>query len=202
MLEALSQLTKFHKENCSLYRDFVNTLFRPVRIEKLEDVPYLPVKAFKEFEIKSVENDEVYKIMRSSGTSGKYSQIFLDKETAQLQTRALVDNFTHHFGGNRFPMLIIDSESTVKDRMKFSARTAAINGFSMFSRERCFALNDDMELDIQRVQEFLTKYKDKKIFVFGFTFLIWQSFIEKLKNLTQEINLQNSFILHGGGWKN
>ena len=48
MLETLSQLTKFHKENCSLYRDFVNTLFGPVRIENLEDVPFLPVKAFKE----------------------------------------------------------------------------------------------------------------------------------------------------------
>lgn len=200
-LDTLLELTQYHKERCSIYRDYVETLFDSVEIEKLDDLPFLPVRAFKEFEIKSVVNDEIYKIMRSSGTSGRHSQIFLDKETAKLQTRALVDSFKYNFGGNRFPMLIIDSQTTVKHRQKFSARTAAINGFSMFSTERCFALNDDMQLDLGRVQEFLKKNKDKKIFVFGFTFLIWQAFIEKLKTLNTEVNLQNAFILHGGGWK-
>jgi hypothetical protein len=139
--------------------------------------------------------------MRSSGTAGQYSQIFLDKETAQKQTRALVDIFTDAFGKSRFPMLVIDAESTVKDRLKFSARTAAINGFSMFSRERCFALDDNMVPDYARIRAFLEQNGEKPIFVFGFTFLIWNALVKELRRAGERLNLDRAFILHGGGWK-
>ena len=45
----------------------------------------------------------------------------------------LVNFFTKKFGTSRLPMLVIDSEKTINDRSNFSARTAAINGFGIFS---------------------------------------------------------------------
>lgn len=201
LVDDLNALTLHHKNCCKLYEDYVGTMFPNAHPSQLADVPFLPVRAFKEFEIKSIPDDKIFKVMRSSGTGGKQSQIYLDKETAQKQSLALVEGFGSYFGTGRFPMLIIDAENTVRDRQKFSARTAAINGFSMFSRGRCFALNDDMRPDFDRVRAFLASNVDKRIFVFGFTFLIWNAFIQELQRRGDVLCLENSFFLHGGGWK-
>ena len=117
--------------------------------------------------------------MNSSGTGGRQSIIYLDQETVRLQQAKLIEIFQNSFGRARFPMLVIDAESTVKDRKKFSARTAAINGFSIFSRGRAFALNDDLEIDVPRIKAFLEKFSGKRILIFGFTFIIWEKFIQK-----------------------
>lgn len=201
LIDELNALTQHHKSNCKLYGDYVDSMFPEKPATQLTDIPFLPVSAFKEFEIKSIPDDAIYKTMRSSGTLGKFSQIFLDKETAQKQTHALVESFGDYFGKGRFPMLVIDAESTVKDRLKFSARTAAINGFSMFSRGRCFALDDGMTLDFDRIRAFLEDHAGKRIFVFGFTFLIWSALIQELQKRSKTLPLENSFFLHGGGWK-
>lgn len=201
LIDDLNALTEYHRSHCKLYRDYVASMFSQRQATQLADLPFLPVRAFKEFEIKSIPDGAVYKTMRSSGTSGKFSQIFLDKETAQNQTRALVETFGDSFGNGRFPMLVIDSESTVKDRQKFSARTAAINGFSMFSRGRCFALDDGMTLDFDRIRAFLHDHAGKRVFVFGFTFLIWSALVKELQQRGETLPLENAFLLHGGGWK-
>lgn len=201
IIDRLNFLTDHHIQNCPLYADYTMTMFPQKTISTLEDIPYLAVRAFKEFALKSVNDDEVYKTMRSSGTSGQFSQIFLDKHTAKLQTQTLIEIFADTFGKGRFPMLVIDCESTVRDRRRFSARTAAINGFSMFSRGREFALNDDMQLEFDRVEAFLKKHDGKSIFVFGFTYLIWQALIQPLLQSGRSLNLKNAFFLHGGGWK-
>lgn len=201
LIEELNELTGYHVENCELYRNYIKSFFPVIKSHSINDIPYIPVRAFKQFELKSISSNNVYKVMQSSGTSGLQSKIFLDKITAKEQTKALVKNFGLNFGNNRFPMLIIDCESTVTNRLKFSARTAGINGFSMFARSRCFALNDDLTFNFERVDEFLQKHKGRKIFIFGFTFLIWSAFIEFLSSKRKKIDLSNGFILHGGGWK-
>ncbi|WP_443645015.1 LuxE/PaaK family acyltransferase [Candidatus Ponderosibacter sp. Uisw_141_02] len=202
IVKELSELTQHHRQACDLYRHYVDSMFPLEPAPKLlSDLPYLPVRAFKEHELKSVLDSQVYKVMRSSGTSGHFSKIFLDKRTAQLQTRALVDGFADYFGKGRFPMLIIDNRKTVADRNFYSARTAAINGFSMFSRGQCFALDDDMEVDFPAVKAFLRKYEGTKIFIFGFTSIVWSKFIQTLAKQTEALDLSNAFLLHGGGWK-
>ena len=202
ILRELNELTHHHRQACDIYRYYVDSMFslEPAPT-MLSDLPYLPVRAFKEHELKSVPDSQVYKVMRSSGTSGHPSKIFLDKRTAQLQTRALVEVFADFFGNGRFPMLIIDNRKTVSDRNFYSARTAAINGFSMFSRGQCFALDDDMEVDFPAVKAFLHKYKEAKIFIFGFTSIVWGKFIQAVAKQSEAIDLSNAFLLHGGGWK-
>ena len=202
IFDELKYLTNHHIESCDLYQDYLKTLFPEFEsAETLSDLPYLPVRAFKDFTLKSVDDQNIYKVMRSSGTTGRPSMIYLDKQTAQLQIRTLINSFADTFGDGRFPMLIIDSQKTVSDRRFFSARTAAINGFSMFSKGRCFALDENMVLDVAAVKEFLAEHAGKQIFIFGFTFLVWKQFVEALKCINTKIDLTNSFLLHGGGWK-
>lgn len=201
LLEDLVALTELHSSRCKEYADFVQSLFRIQSVGTLADIPYLPVRAFKEFELLSIDRSDVFKTMLSSGTSGKQSKIYLDKETSQTQSKTLIKIFIDTFSNSRFPMLVIDAESTVADKRKFSARTAAINGFSLFSKKRCFALNDDMTLDLERVRSFIKENKEQKIFVFGFTFVIWKNFVQSLLKTGEKLDLSNAFFLHGGGWK-
>ena len=82
--------------------------------------------------------------MNSSGTSGAAtSKIYMDKENAKTQTKILKAIVSDFIGKNRMPMLIIDSESIVKIRGNFSARTAGVVGFSIFGKDHTFALNGE-----------------------------------------------------------
>lgn len=202
IVNELKELTNHHRQACDLYRYYTDAVFPEVAKAKcLADLPYLPVRAFKEFELKSVRDKDVYKVMRSSGTSGNFSKIFLDKHTARLQTHALISGFTSFFGKGRFPMLVIDNKNTVTNRDFFSARTAAINGFSMFSHGKCFALDDEMKFDFSAVRDFLNIHKGRRIFIFGFTSIVWLNFIRELDEKGEALDLADGFLLHGGGWK-
>lgn len=98
-------------------------------------------------------------------------------------------------------MLILDSSAVVKNRNMFSARGAGILGFSMFGSKRCYALNEEMELDIESMRAFLETYQGETIFMFGFTFMIWQHFYKKLLESGYKPDLSKGVLIHGGGWK-
>lgn len=200
--KSMWSLNEHHIKNCNIFSNFAKAIFSEIKDKNsLNELPYLPVRAFKEFDILSIDKNDVFKTMNSSGTTGTQSKIYLDKETAKNQSSSLIETFTDLFGNKRFPMLIIDSEKTVKDRAKFSARTAAINGFSLFSRNRCFALDDNLNLNLSDIESFLQKHDGQTIFIFGFTFVIWNNFINELSQKSIKLPLKDSFLLHGGGWK-
>ncbi len=203
MLEAMRQLIQWHAEQCLGYQQVIQALqVEPSRLERLEDVPYLPVRLFKEFDLLSIPRDDVFKTMTSSGTSGQQvSKIFLDKATASLQTKVLSRLMTDLLGKKRIPMLVIDSPSVLKDRLAFSARGAGILGFSMFGLDVTYALNNDMQLDISAVNSFIERHCEGPIFVFGFTFMIWQYLVQSLLKSNSRLALDRAILLHGGGWK-
>ena len=75
LLDDLVNLTERHRVGCRFYRDYIDSMFASTATPtSLADLPYLPVRAFKQFDLKSVPDDDVYKVMRSSGTSGTHSQ--------------------------------------------------------------------------------------------------------------------------------
>lgn len=203
MLQALRQLTQWHSQQCADYHRVMQTLqVTPANLNRLEDLPFLPVRLFKEFELLSVPRDAVFKTMTSSGTSGQQvSRIYLDKVTASLQTKVLSRLMTELLGKKRVPMLVIDSPSVLKDRLAFSARGAGILGFSMFGLDVTYALDDDMKLDIGALESFLTRNPVGPIFIFGFTFMIWQYLVKPLVSSGYRLPLDRGILLHGGGWK-
>ena len=167
-----------------------------------EDIPMLHVGLFKDFELKSVPDEEVFKSMTSSGTTGqRVSNIVLDRKTAADQQKALVSIVSDFIGDERLPFLIIDSCDVLKNRNRFSARGAGIMGFSIFGSRTCYALDEDMSLNFDRVSEFLEKYKGRKILVFGFTYIIWKHFYKALLESGRRLDISNGILIHGGGWK-
>lgn len=150
----------------------------------------------------SVERSEVVKTMTSSGTTGQaVSKIFLDKETSTNQQVALVKIVSSFIGPKRLPMIILDSSSVVKNREMFSARGAGILGFSIFGREKVYALDENMQLDIPALSAFLDKHRDEHILLFGFTFMIWQHFYKEILKSGYKPDLSKGILFHGGGWK-
>src|SRR5579883_1680540 len=153
MLSGLSQLTLHHRARCPQYARLLDVLHPGLAaFSKIEDVPYLPVGLFKSHELKSVPESEVYKVLTSSGTTGsRVSRIVLDRATAERQARALASIVGAVLGRERLPMLIIDSKDFLSDRKTFSARAAAILGFSSFGRDHAYALDQDLRLDVPAV---------------------------------------------------
>ena len=213
MTKRQADLTLHHFRNCEAYRRMAESVgLNEQELQKFDgtektyyDLPFLPVRLFKELDLKSVPDEEIFKTMTSSGTTGQaVSKIYLDRATASNQQKTMVKIVSDFTGSSRMPMLIIDCPSVVKNRAMFSARGAGILGFSIFGLDKTYALNDDMQLDIEAVQAFLQKHAGKRILLFGFTFMIWQHFYQELVRLKEQgtvFDFSNAVMIHGGGWK-
>ena len=206
LTERLTALTLLHRERCGVYRKYLDSIgFEPEKVERYEDIPFIPVRLFKQLDLKSAADEDIVKVMTSSGTTGQaVSRIYLDRATASAQQKAMIKIVSDHTGSARMPMIIIDSPSVLKNRMMFSARGAGILGFSMFGTKKMYALNDEMQLDTQGLAEFLEANSGRRIFLFGFTFMIWQHFYKELVRLKEKgitFDLSDAVMIHGGGWK-
>lgn len=206
LTERLLDLTRLHRNNCNQYADMLDSIsFDIDKAGSYEDLPFLPVRLFKEMELRSVPEADIVKTMTSSGTTGQsVSKIYLDRATSSNQQKTMVKIVSDFTGSARMPMIIIDSPSVLKDRKKFSARGAGILGFSIFGSKKMYALNEEMKLDVDELRKFLEQHKGQRILLFGFTFMIWQHFYKELVRLQKEgitFDLAQGILVHGGGWK-
>lgn len=206
LTERLIELSKLHEEKCPEYNNMVRAAGVDLsKVKSYKQLPFLPVRLFKELALKSVSDDEIVKTMTSSGTTGQaVSKIYLNRATSANQQKTMVKIVSDFTGSSRMPMIIVDCPSVVKNRAMFSARGAGILGFSMFGSKKIYALDDDMKLDVDGLREFLETHKGEKILLFGFTFMIWQHFYKELCRLKEEgitFDLSNGIMIHGGGWK-
>ena len=206
LTERLKDLTKLHQTNCPEYARILASInFDSDRLTSYRELPFLPVRLFKELDLRSIPKNDVIKTMTSSGTTGQaVSKIYLDRVTSSNQQKTMVKIVSDFTGSSRMPMIIIDCPSVVKDRAMFSARGAGILGFSIFGAKKIYALDDTMKLDVDALKVFLDKYGNQRILLFGFTFMVWQHFYKELLRLKEEgisFDLSNGILIHGGGWK-
>ena len=199
----LNKLSIHHYKSSESYKKMMDAIGYKINEENCyTKLPFLPVRLFKIFDLLSVKKKEVIKTMTSSGTSGQaVSRIYLDKNTASNQTKVLTKIVSSFIGKKRMPMIILDSESVIKDRKLFSARGAGILGFSMFGSRRIYALDENMNLRLDALSQFLEKYKNENIFMYGFTFIIWQHFYKQIIEKKIKLDLSDAILIHGGGWK-
>jgi len=199
----LTQLTRHHYNNCPAYSKMMDGIgYNYTKEYNYNELPFLPVRLFKMLDLLSVGKEEIVKTMTSSGTSGQaVSRIYLDRDTSANQTKVLTKIVSSFIGKQRVPMIIIDTDAILKNRNLFSARGAGILGFSIFGSKRIYALNEEMELNTDLILEFLDNHKNERIFLFGFTFMIWQHFYKQLVEKGIKLDLSNAVLIHGGGWK-
>jgi len=126
----INRLNSLHAEHCEPYRKIQKAYgVYDRRFSEIEDFLFIPVSLFKDFDLKSINEADIIKVLTSSGTtSSKVSRIFLDKTTSRYQTKALSVIVQDFIGAKRLPMLIVDTPNVIKDRRLFSARGAGILG--------------------------------------------------------------------------
>jgi hypothetical protein len=198
LLEELSGLVEHHRERCEPYaRILAANGYEGAG--SVADLPWLPVRLFKNLDLKSIPDDEVFKVLTSSGTTGEVSKIYLDKAAAATQTRQLGATVQSVLGPKRLPMLLVDTKAMLKDRKSFSARGAGVLGMSTFGRDHVWALDNDGLVDVASIKGFLEKHGDAPFLIFGFTFMVWLHLYEVA--LENGLDLSNGILIHSGGWK-
>lgn len=205
LLAGLVELTEHHRRGSDTYRRMIDTVFgNAVAVPvSLTEIPWLPVRLFKRIDLVSVPQEQIVKQLVSSGTTGQaVSRIYLDSETAGLQTKALSKIASEFLGRQRLPMVIVDDNSFLRNRAVFSARAAGIVGFSTFGRDHFYLLDKDLEPDWDGLKRHLAKHASSPVLLFGFTFIVWQQFIERARRAGLKISFpRGSILVHGGGWK-
>lgn len=203
LFKGLLELTQHHKEGCDQYARMLKAMgFDQNSAARCADIPFIPVRMFKEYELLSVPKEDIQKTMTSSGTSGqKVSKIFLDKQNVRNQTKTLTQIITSFIGKKRLPLLLLDTEMVKKDRSMFSARGAGIIGFSTFGRDVTYALDADMKIDIPKIKAFLEKHEGEDILLFGYTYMIWQHVVRELEKAGETLPIKKGILFHIGGWK-
>ena len=55
LLRTMQELTEWHRHHCVPYQRFLDAIdYAPSAVKTLEDVPFLPIRAFKELHMKSL----------------------------------------------------------------------------------------------------------------------------------------------------
>lgn len=199
----LTALTLHHYESCPEYRKILDVLgYDPTREYACTELPFIPVRLFKNHELCSVPREKIVKTLTSSGTSGQaVSKIFLDADNVRSQSKTLNEIISSFIGKQRLPLLLLDTEMIKKDRSMYSARGAGIIGFSIFGRNSVYALDADMNLDLEKVAAFCEKHAEEPILMFGYTYMIWQFVVRALEESGHGFSMKNAVLFHIGGWK-
>ncbi len=206
LTEQLLSLTQHHYQHCAYYKNFIDALcsqsVNPQSMNTLEQIPALAASLFKYYSLKSIADDDVFKRMHSSGTSGaELSTIALDRSTAQLQTKALGKILQSVVGRQRLPTLIVDHNQLLNNKSAFSARGAGVQGLSMFGRDQTHVLNQDMTLNWLAFDQFYERYRDTPVMMFGFTFMVWLHLLKQIKASRRQYDFSKLYLIHSGGWK-
>jgi phenylacetate-coenzyme A ligase PaaK-like adenylate-forming protein len=199
----LNELTQYHYSHCNEYNKILKRLdYNPDTLSTPEEQPMIPVRLFKEYDLLSVPKEEIVKTMTSSGTAGQsVSKIFLNKENTHIQTKALMSIIASFLGRSRLPLIILDTNLLKTDRSIFSARGAGTTGFMIFGSDILFALDENMQINISAIQEFLNKHKKETVLFFGYTYIIWQYIVCPLKENNVSFDIPKGILFHSGGWK-
>lgn len=200
LLDILTILDQHHRQQCQAYRQIVDE--HNGEAHTFSELPFLAVRLFKYMALSSVKKEEVFKTLQSSGTTGaQVAKVILDAQTSRRQSKVLVKIMQETLGKQRLPMLIIDSPAVLKDKNQFSARGAGIQGMAFFGRQHTYALDENMQPNWPVIDEFVTKFGQQPVLIFGFTFMVWLYFIQALKEQQKAISLPNATLIHSGGWK-
>ncbi len=203
LAEGLCDLTRKHYAQCGEYRKILDVMGFDVSLPHMSaEIPFIPVRLFKKYDLLSVPKDQVVKVMTSSGTAGQaVSKIFLDRENVRNQTKTLTEIISSFIGKQRLPLLLLDTEIIKRDRSMFSARGAGIIGFTTFGRDITYALDDNMELDLPKIKNFMEKHAGETILMFGYTYMVWQYVMRRLEDEGLVLGIVDGILFHIGGWK-
>jgi len=201
LLPRLNELTHWHDQHCEPFHHLMQATNGSLHANDYGDLPYSAVRLFKHRLLSSIPDADVFKTLTSSGTTGAVSRIVLDRDSAALQSKVLVKIMQEYLGKQRLPMLLVEQPTLIQNRSGFSARGAGALGLSFLGRDHHYALDEQMQPNWPVIEAFCEKYANQPVFLFGFTFMVWQCLLEPLKARGIKLPLSQGVLFHSGGWK-
>ena len=193
--------------NPSIESYFRKIGFHPNAIQRLVDVPFIPVQMFKEFDLVTCEPEDVFRVVQSSATTSQVpSRVPLNKATSMRQTKGLIATLKSFLGSKRRPFLVLDTaEVNAPGTAELSARGAAIRGLSSFAKRMDYLMKREerggLVMDEGKVDALGRQFEDQEVYLFGFTFIIWSVFVPAAQRLAKRLRFKEAILFHSGGWK-
>lgn len=208
--DEMEKIFAWHMDRCDIFRRIISNdaSIESCPAGRLSDRPFLTVDMFKEFKLRSISDNEVYKVLLSSSTQGKTSHIYLDKKTAELQAEAARRILEHWWGKNKKVLLVMDAPSVLGgSEPGLSSRGTALKGLLPLAKRLIFLLNEDLGWNISAAEELKKLKREDEVFVFGFTWLLHKRSRELMdRDMDSRLikiltGIRPRQILHTGGWK-
>ncbi len=208
LLEIFKLQIHHHIQNCQKYKYWYkeNKFINPVEITDLSQIPYIPSSVFKFTEL--ISSKSKIKIIRSSGsTSNNKSSIYLDSVTSNLQKISLSKILSSTLNKKRKIFFIIDVEPKENfSQNTITARYAGMSGYLMAAKSKNYLLkinkNNQIVFDNKIVSKLIKKIKNEPIVLIGYTYMLWNYFLENnYLNTNKIVCHPDSQIIHFGGWK-
>lgn len=214
-LRAMQEAFAFHYlGNEMLQRLCEDKQFFPWSLKKYEqipDIPYFFVTALKYHELRSVPEERIVLTLRSSGTTGQTSAIFLDKTSLRRIKRIVKHIYldldmvsevkTNYLCFTYDPEVAKDVGTAFSDKL--------LTGLTRVNHV-CYAIVWDEELrdwnlNVERVAEHLERYEasGRPFRVLGFPAHTWRVLEEIVTRRGRPFRFgPQSYVITGGGWKN
>jgi hypothetical protein len=175
--------------------------------QRIADLPYLPVGAFKaDPPLTLVSPEKVIRTLASSATTGQVpSRVALDAQTSKRMVKGVSLIVSDFIGPKRRPYLVIDTPETAMGGVELGARGAAIQGLRPFATDIVCCLKTNvsgaLEIDEGKLFDFAAKWGNAEVLVYGFTYVVWRHFVVPLQAKGVKLAMPNIRLLHSGGWK-
>lgn len=204
LLPRLIELVEHHRQHCERYRWLLDAgVRRHHTTSRIEDVSFVPVTAFKEFDLRSTEGDVLS--VSSSATSGTASRIAVDRETRKRQNVSAAKLLSDFVGADRRPCVVFDLEATTRGTQSMSAGGAAILAVAQLASEVHFVMREDADgqlvVDHEALRRALTAIGDRPFVGYGFTYVLYQAHQALVAGRVSLASHPSTVLLHSGGWK-
>lgn len=181
------------------------------RQEQLSQIPYFFVTCLKYHEVKSVPDEDVALTLKSSGTGGQTSAIYLDRTSLRRIKRVVRhiyddldmvnDIRTNYLCFTYDPEVAKDVGTAFSDKL--------LTGLTRVNHV-CYAIvwdeeKNDWHLNVPRVVETLERYESsgRPFRVLGFPAHTWSVLGQIVKERGRNYRFgPRSYVITGGGWKN
>jgi hypothetical protein len=204
LVPRLAELVEHHRARCAPYARWIADwrTSRP-ELSTVDDVPFLPVSVFKEYDLRST-TEEVMSVSSSSTTGTGASRIYVDKQTRKRQNLSASRLLSDFVGEAQRPYIVFDEEATVRGTAGMSARGAAIMSLAHLASEFHFVMRaegDHLVLDPAALAHAIDRVSGRPFLAYGFTYLLYQAHQELDRAGFHVDAHQGTVFLHSGGWK-
>jgi len=214
-LSAMRENFRWHYHNSTRYRNIcILEGVSPDDIEDYEDIFYIPhlfVSVLKDRVFRSVPEDQVKITLKSSGTRGQKSEIYLDPITLDRIHRIVWNIFEEYGMADKSVecnCILFSYEHQYASDVGTAFSDKLLSGLTGI-RELVYALRLDKEknnfyFDIDGVIDALMRFskQDKPLRIIGFPAFLYELEREYTRKGLPQLNFgETCHIIIGGGWK-